>query len=58
MRIRLEYVDCLRGLAIAGVVLVHSGQLVRGLPGWLQSFTEYGGKGVELFFVFERADAG
>jgi len=48
---RLDFIDCLRGVAICGVVLVHSGQLIVGLPGWLQSFTAYSGAGVELFFL-------
>lgn len=48
---RLDYIDCLRGVAIGGVVLVHAGQLIGNLPGWLRSAAGYGGHGVALFFI-------
>lgn len=48
---RIDFIDSLRGGAIAGVVMVHVGQVVDGLPGWLRSFAAYGGNGVELFFM-------
>jgi peptidoglycan/LPS O-acetylase OafA/YrhL len=48
---RLDFIDCLRGVAVSGVVLVHTGQIIFGLPPWLVSLTAYGGYGVELFFM-------
>ncbi len=49
--IRLDYVDRLRGVAIAGVVLLHCGQKVAHKPDWLSALTEYGTEGVSLFFA-------
>lgn len=48
---RLDYIDALRGVAIAGVVLIHCGQIIDGLPRWLRSLTDYAGSGVQLFFL-------
>ena len=49
--VRLDFIDCLRGVAISGVVLVHTGQIIDGLPPRLASLARYGGMGVELFFL-------
>lgn len=51
MNNRLDYIDALRGVAISGVVLVHCGQVIAGLPELMQNVTDYGGRGVQLFFV-------
>ncbi len=51
MTSRLDYIDCLRGLAILCVLLIHSGQIITGLPEWLHQFAEYGVRGVQLFFI-------
>lgn len=51
MHPRLDFIDCLRGVAILAVLLVHCGQAVVGLPEWMQSLTDYGGRGVQLFFL-------
>lgn len=48
---RLPFIDALRGLAIFGVLLVHSGQAINDLPRWLGSLAEQGARGVQLFFV-------
>lgn len=47
---RFVYIDALRGIAIAGVILVHSASIVnlRGLAGQAASL---GSMGVQLFFV-------
>ncbi len=47
---KLVFVDCLRGLAIVLVILVHHSQRFPGLP-LLQSIAAYGQLGVQLFFV-------
>lgn len=48
---RLEFVDALRGLALLGVVLVHTGQRVTELSPRTAAVTGYGAFGVHLFFV-------
>jgi peptidoglycan/LPS O-acetylase OafA/YrhL len=48
---RLEFVDALRGLALLGVVLVHTGQRVPELSPRTAAVTGYGAFGVHLFFV-------
>lgn len=47
----VAYLDGLRGLAVAGVVLVHTSQLFAALPSMLQNAATYSAKGVQLFFV-------
>jgi len=47
----LEFVDALRGLALLGVVLVHTSQWVAGLSPVTAEIMGYGGFGVHLFFV-------
>ncbi len=51
MHQRIDSIDCLRGIAILAVLLVHGGQAVAGLPEWLHSLISYGGRGVQLFFI-------
>lgn len=46
---RYEWVDSLKGIAIAGVVLVHAGGSI--LPSPLQSIVTSGARGVQLFFI-------
>jgi exopolysaccharide production protein ExoZ len=49
---RSEYLDGLRGFAILGVVLIHVGQLYSSaVPEALANFTNYGFRGVQLFFM-------
>lgn len=48
---RLNWLDGLRALAILLVVLVHSGQGVRGITGWVKEISQAGQYGVQVFFV-------
>ena len=48
---RLDFVDALRGLALLGVMVVHTGQHVAGLPPRAAAITNAGSYGVQLFFV-------
>lgn len=48
---RQNYLDGLRAIAIAGVVLVHSSKLFGDIPNFAANASEYGAKGVQLFFV-------
>ncbi|MAK60023.1 MAG: hypothetical protein CMK09_03495 [Ponticaulis sp.] len=48
---RLVYLDSLRGIAILGVVLIHVGQSIDHLPVLLKSFSNFGFRGVQLFFI-------
>jgi peptidoglycan/LPS O-acetylase OafA/YrhL len=48
---RYEFLDSLRGIAIAGVLLIHSSQMVPDLPARLQHFGAFGFRGVHLFFI-------
>ena len=48
---RLDWLDALRGLAILGVVLVHTGQSVRIESGFWHQITSAGQYGVQLFFI-------
>lgn len=47
---KLLFVDCLRGFAILGVLLVHCGQVIQ-LPYFLASIANQGQTGVQLFFI-------
>ncbi len=47
---KYEYIDSLRGLAILGVIFVHTSQSVTGLHPLLISICNYGKHGVQLFF--------
>ncbi|NIF18693.1 acyltransferase [Pantoea sp. Cy-639] len=48
---KYDYIDALRGLAIALVVLVHASQQVKPLSQWLQQFMDEGARGVQLFYI-------
>ena len=47
---RLDWLDALRGWAIFGVVLVHSGEIAN-VTGIISKISEFGRFGVQLFFV-------
>lgn len=54
MRGRLEFLDALRGLAAAYVVVYHMTLMPQpqlALPRWAEKFTLMGGTGVTLFFI-------
>ena len=48
---KLQYIDILRGIAILGVIAVHSGQQIENLFPIVRSISNYGQLGVQLFFV-------
>jgi peptidoglycan/LPS O-acetylase OafA/YrhL len=48
---RLEWLDAMRGLAILGVVAVHSGQAANATTGFVYWFSSTGQYGVQLFFI-------
>lgn len=51
---RLTWVDALRGWAILGVILVHTGQCglgELGLPGFFSTIVHEGARGVQLFYL-------
>jgi len=48
---RYIFIDALRGIAILGVIIVHSHQRIQGLPGWLKAIAGNGAMGVQLFFM-------
>jgi peptidoglycan/LPS O-acetylase OafA/YrhL len=45
------YIDALRGIAILGVMLVHSSEYVTPSSQALRAFAAFGAKGVQLFFI-------
>lgn len=51
MSTRLDYIDALRGIAILGVILVHTSQEIVGLSPRLFNFCSRGRYGVLLFFI-------
>ncbi|HKF50363.1 MAG TPA: acyltransferase [Terracidiphilus sp.] len=55
---RLVWLDSLRGVAVLGVVLVHTGQLARRTPKPLRILTESGQFGVQLFFIVSAITIG
>lgn len=49
---KLKFIDALRGLAIIGVIIVHTGQHGNTkLPWYISKFVEEGARGVQLFFL-------
>lgn len=48
---RINSLDSLRGVAICGVVLIHSGQQIGNLDGPIGAFASFGFRGVQLFFI-------
>ena len=48
---KYSYIDILRGIAILGVIAVHSHQRIRGLSKFISWIFNYGQLGVQLFFV-------
>lgn len=48
---KFAYIDLLRGLAILGVVAVHSMQQVKDAPELISTVLNFGDLGVQLFFV-------
>ncbi len=55
---RVDWLDALRGWAILGVVLVHSGQNVAGLAGPWKQVADAGQYGVQLFYVVSALTIG
>lgn len=55
---RVDWLDALRGWAILGVVLVHSGQNVAALSGFWKAVADAGQYGVQLFFVVSALTIG
>ena len=49
--VRLEWIDVLRGIAILMVILVHVGTHSHVQEKSIKSFTDYGSRGVQLFFI-------
>ena len=49
--VRLEWIDVLRGIAILMVILVHVGTHSHVQEKSITSFTDYGSRGVQLFFI-------
>lgn len=48
---KYDFIDALRGYAIAGVVLVHTSQWIRPESDWFSLVASQGARGVQLFFV-------
>jgi peptidoglycan/LPS O-acetylase OafA/YrhL len=49
---KLEYVDALRGLAILGVIMIHTNYYGKSdLPHIIKGIVEEGGRGVQLFYL-------
>ena len=48
---RYDFIDALRGLAVAGVVLVHTGRQAMPPSDLLRTAMNLGASGVHLFFV-------
>lgn len=50
-RRHIRYLDGLRGIAILLVIMVHTSQIVTGLPTPVRNLAFYGVRGVQLFFI-------
>ena len=50
-RIKLDYIDALRGLAIIGVIMVHTQGANSNLPSLISKIVGEGAKGVQLFYI-------
>lgn len=49
---KLDYIDALRGLAILGVIMVHTNQYGRSIgPNIFAKITAMGERGVQLFYL-------
>jgi peptidoglycan/LPS O-acetylase OafA/YrhL len=49
---KLDYIDALRGLAILGVIMIHTNYYGKSdLPNTIQRIVEEGGRGVQLFYL-------
>lgn len=48
---KLDYIDALRGYAVLGVLMVHTGLYSTNLPGVLQHIIMQGARGVQLFYI-------
>jgi peptidoglycan/LPS O-acetylase OafA/YrhL len=48
---KYDFIDALRGIAILGVILVHSTQLVKPTDSTLEWLASEGARGVQLFFI-------
>ena len=49
--VRLDWIDVLRGIAILMVILIHVGTSCEALQSSIKNFTDYGSRGVQLFFI-------
>lgn len=48
---RLYFIDALRGIAILGVIMIHTWSIFRQLGPHVASFIDWGARGVQLFFI-------
>ena len=48
---KLQYIDCLRAIAIIMVIITHADMSIQGLSSWTLHFTDFGQMGVQLFFI-------
>lgn len=48
---RLDFIDALRGIAVLGVVMIHTWGVFRLLGPHTASFVDWGSSGVKLFFI-------
>lgn len=49
--LRLDFVDALRGIAVCGVILIHTGAFLRVFNPHLNALVNSGARGVQLFFI-------
>jgi peptidoglycan/LPS O-acetylase OafA/YrhL len=48
---RLDFIDALRGIAVCGVIMIHTWGVLRGFGSHVASFIDWGSRGVQLFFI-------